>query len=225
MGLCLSLASPTRAAAPAPAVAAEQVRAALFAAQHELMNEAGGSKASFANAQSTFSQALLEFMQAVDPAAAQRATSGFSRMDEAVQVGDPIAFASARAQTWTAILAGSYSIIELSLIEGNLETAQAWLLVREFRSATRFSSPNADATRALQGLISGDLKHTAAIQFARADLLDSYQARMNEALNELEVANTNGFLVRQAELAGLAEGYFYILASVYAQQRAKFDGS
>ncbi len=128
-------------------------------------------------------------------------------------------FAAGKAQVWTAILGGSAHIVEQALSSGDVTTARAWLLVREFRTATRFSRPNADATLAVKGAADGTLDSQKAIQFVHADLLDTYQARMNGALHDLDAAGQNHFDVRQAELAALAWGYFHILAPAYAQQR------
>src|SRR5688500_4934410 len=54
----------------------------------------------------------------------------------------------------------------------------------------------------------------------RADVLDTYQARLTESLRDLKTADTNGFTSRRAELAALAEGYFFILSPAYLEQRS-----
>jgi high-affinity iron transporter len=111
--------------------------------------------------------------------------------------------------------------VEQAIAALDIEQAQAWLSVREFRTATRFTRPNADATRALQDLAAGEMDSETAKQFLQADLYDSYQARLTEALRELETAESSGFAVRKAELAGLAQGYFALLAPAYGEQRGE----
>jgi high-affinity iron transporter len=52
----------------------------------------------------------------------------------------------------------------------------------------------------------------------KADLYDAYQSRLNDALRALIAAEANRFTHRRAELAALAEGYFWILAPAYQEQ-------
>lgn len=206
-----------RASGPAPAEAAERLRSALFSAQRELLagKDAG---AALQDAESAYATLSVE-LEAHAPEADQRFSDGFVLMQSAVRSADAVAFAAARSQTWTALLAGSYRIVEQALLAEDLEQARAWLLVREFRTATRFARPNADATRALQDVAVGEMDVETALQFLRADLLDTYQARLGEALRELATADVSGFTVRRAELAGLAQGYFALLAPAYGEQR------
>ena len=50
-------------------------------------------------------------------------------------------------------------------------------------------------------------------------MLDTYQARLTEALSDLEIADRNDFAIRRAEHVALAEGYFAILSAAYREQR------
>jgi high-affinity iron transporter len=50
-------------------------------------------------------------------------------------------------------------------------------------------------------------------------LFDTYQSRLSETLLSLPAAQSNGFAIRRAESAALAEGYFYILTPAYVEQR------
>ncbi len=153
------------------------------------------------------------------PETQRRIEAGFAAAEKAVTAQDGLALAMARAQIWTGLLAGSYRVIETSLQNGKGQTAREWLPLREFRPATRFSRPNADATLAVKGTIQGQVTPADALLAVRADLLDTYQARLNEALSDLENAARNGFAVRRAEHAALAEGYFVILSAAYQEQR------
>ena len=54
-----------------------------------------------------------------------------------------------------AVLAGAYEAVTAATAAGDVDSARAWLLVREFRKPTRFSRPGADATLALGALARG----------------------------------------------------------------------
>jgi high-affinity iron transporter len=233
VGLAIStMASPARASSDSPARVAEIIRSQLFEAERQLL--AGEPSAeSLAQAELAFAGGFGARIARADAAAAQRAEDGFAAMRTATSQVDAAAFAAGRSQTWTAILAGSYRVVAQALQNGQLTTAQTWLLVREFRTASRFARPNANATKALQSLQAGEMDAATALQFLKADFYDTYQARLNEALRDLEQAHDYDFATRRAELAGLALGYFEILAPAYGEQRgsaalneaqATFDG-
>ena len=59
-----------------------------------------------------------------------------------------------------------------------------WLLIRDFRQATRFTRPGVDATTALDALEAGDLAPADAVIQIRKDLLDAYQSRLVTYLDE-----------------------------------------
>jgi high-affinity iron transporter len=130
-------------------------------------------------------------------------------------------FAAARAQIWTGLLYGGYSVVTGALQHGDTSTARRWLSVREFRHANRFVRPNADATRAVYAAVDGILSPAEALAAVQTDLLDTYQARLQEALQSLANADQQGFVSRRAEAAALAAGYFTILAPAYAEQRGE----
>lgn len=219
VGLATTLvASPVRAASGAPAALAETIRSSLFTAQRQLL--AGGSgQAALQQAQAAYAGSFENTLSQADADAAQRAEAAFELMQAAAQAGDAAGFAAARSQAWTAILAASYHVVEQAIRSADLQQAQAWLLVREFRTASRFARPNADATVALQALGNAEMDAETALQFLQADLYDTYQARLNEALRDLAQAEASNFATRRAELASLAQGYFAILAPAYEDQR------
>jgi high-affinity iron transporter len=207
------------AAAPSPAPIAEGIRASLVEAQLTLAGDPPAAHTALAAAQTAYEGEFAATLRAASADADARIANGFALGGQALQTGNAPAFAAARAQVWTALLAGSYAVVQQAVLRGDTRTAQAWLPVREFRIATRFSRPNADATLALQALAVGRLEPEVALLSVRADLLDTYQARLNKALADLTSAQTNGYTMRRAEHAALAEGYFLILAPAYAEQR------
>jgi high-affinity iron transporter len=204
---------------PAPPQAAEQVRASLTRAQLRLADDSEAARALLGEARAAYDAALDAPLRAGAPSAAARAVDGFAAAERALDVADQAGFAGTRAQIWTALLDGSYQLVERALREGDGPTAQAWLPLREFRRATRFTRATADATLATDSFAAGRLGASEALQALRADLLDTYQARLTEALHDAAAAEQQGFAQRRAELAALANGYFAILAPAYREQR------
>lgn len=221
LGLLLAaLIAPALAAAqaPSPAASAEQVRSALVQAQIHMASDASAARELLAQAQAAYQSALASAMPAE---AAQRIDAAFGEAGRALAAGDSAAFAVARARIWTGLLAGGYAQVEQAVAKGDAATAQRWLPLREFRHATRFSRPDADATKAIDGLATGTVSQADAQAALRADLLDTYQARLTEALHDTTTAQQQGFAARRAEAAALAEGYFALLAPAYAEQRGQ----
>jgi high-affinity iron transporter len=207
------------AVSDSPAQIAEFIRSSLVQAQLELTTDPNASAQLVADAESAYQSGLSNWFAQSAPDARSRIDSAFESLHQSAVKGDVVSFAAARAQVWTGILAGSYSIVEQSIQSGDGAAAQAWLPVREFRIATRFSRPNVGATLAVEGFIAGTVTAEDALQSVRADVLDTYQARMSESLRDLTTADANGFSSRRAELAALAEGYFFILSPAYLEQR------
>lgn len=208
-----------RAVSESPSQIAEFIRSSLVEAQLSLTTDSKASASLVKDAETAYQTALSGQIAASNPEAHQRVVSAFNTLAESSSMTDATTFASARAQVWTGILAGSYSVVEESVQNGDGQTAQLWLPVREFRIATRFSRPNVGATLAVEGFIAGKSSAEDTLQSVRADVLDTYQARMSEALLDLATADEHGFSTRRAELAALAEGYFFILSPAYLEQR------
>ena len=62
------------------------------------------------------------------------------------------------------------------------QRAATWLLLREFRKATRFTRPGVDATLAVRELARGKAGPRQALLGVKKDLLDAYQARLADQL-------------------------------------------
>ena len=133
-----------------PAQTAESIRAALVQAQLTLASDPAATIATVQQAQSDYQTLFEETLAISAPQANARVLDGFELLTTSTEANDSASFAAARAQVWTAILAGGYATVEGSLNAGDGLTAQTWLPVREFRTATRFSRPNADATLAIE---------------------------------------------------------------------------
>jgi high-affinity iron transporter len=218
--LLLSLTSQrARAEMLPPSQVAEQIRTSLFAAQMNVPSNIQTAQEELDRAETVYSGGFQQAIKNAAPDSDELIRTSFEQIHNALIKSSAPDFALARVQLWTAILNGSYIIVEKAVQNNDIKVAQDWLRVREFRTATRFSRPNADATLALKNLATGSITTEDALQFLRADLFDTYQARLNEALHDLESADQNNFSTRRAELAGLASGYFNILAPAYEEQR------
>ena len=202
----------------APAQTAESIRASLVQAQLSLASDSVSADL-VQEAETAYETVLSAKISTANPDAHLRIVSAFEDLAESTSRRNATSFAAARAQIWTGILAGSYAIVDDAIQNGDGLTAQTWLPLREFRTATRFSRPNVGATVAVERFVSGDISADDVLLSVQADVLDTYQARMTESLHDLTTADNNGFTSRRAELAALAEGYFFILSPAYREQR------
>lgn len=209
--------SNAQAQVQAPGQLAEYIRATLVQIQLHAVDRTTAQN-QLADVRRAY-QGLAATLARYAPDADAAIQSGFDDAKQALAASDLPRFAAARTQIWTALLNGSYMVVTGALQAGDTLTAQQWLPVREFRHANRFDRPNADATKAVRAAVIGDAAPEVALVAVQADLLDTYQARLHEALNVLAIADQQGFAVRRAEIAALAAGYFTILAPAYAEQR------
>ncbi len=203
------------ALAASPAQLAETVRSSLAAAQLELMLSPEAARAPLQKARAAYAKLGLAGLEPTNT----RAEAALTRAERAVKQGDGAAFAAAKAQLWTALLGAGFKRTVTAIQQAKPETAASWLVLREFRQATRFSRPDADATLALRRWGAGELSQEKALAAVRADLLDTYGARLEETLADVNAASAQNFSVRTAEAAALARGYFAILAPSFREQR------
>ena len=104
------------------------------------------------------------------------------------------------------------------LSKGDAIAARDWLLLREFRTSTRFQSASANATLALEAAIAGERDPKDVAALVQAELLDTYQFQMNDALHDAGKAQAKKNALSRAEATGLAVGYFEIVQGAYAAQ-------
>jgi high-affinity iron transporter len=207
-----------RAAGPLPdASVVDQVRSSLFAAQAALLSgDTAAATTSLAAAQTAVAPVLAALGQ--DPAATAL-SDGFTAATTAVQQGDQIGLAVARGRIWTALVQGARDATLQAIRESRLADASTWLLVRDFRPATKFARPGADATLAIRDLTNGAATTDQALQRVDADLLDTYQALLLNALDTVATAGTSDYSVKRAEAAGLVSGYWAIVAPALETQQ------
>jgi high-affinity iron transporter len=106
---------------------------------------------------------------------------------------------------------------------GDARTASSWLLLRDFRKATRFTRPGVDATLAVRELARGRSGPRAAALGVKKDLLDAYQASLADRLGEADDAAAKGFESRWAQTAATAARLWQILAAEYEKTRGAED--
>jgi high-affinity iron transporter len=204
----------------APWDAAEQIRRALFEAQKALLLDATGeAQTQVQTARDIFDHSLANILAAQAPDEVYPLIqSQMQAAQQAAAPGDAAALALARGRIWAGLLLGSYQVALQAVGQNQPDAARPWLLLREYRASTRFSRPGADATLAVEALKTGDLTPQEATGRLKADLLDTYQARLNQELEAIEQAAQQKFSLRQAEAIGLVYGYWLILQPAYEEQ-------
>ncbi len=210
----LLAAVPAAAEVPAGWARAVDTRRDLGSAQTALaLGEPARSRELVARA----SAALTPIIPSLPPQARRDVTAGIAAVKSAGQ--DAPALARASARLWTTLLYAGLAGAVADAKAGDAAAARNWLLVREYRTPTRFTRAGTDATLAVTGLARGETTPKAAARDIRADLLDTYEARLRATLQSAVGAARRGFDVRLAETAALAHGYAGILDASYRSQR------
>jgi high-affinity iron transporter len=194
-----------------PALTGEAIRANLASARVDFSFDLPGARALIRDAKANAIQLAKNF----EPNITKEIESSFVLAESALRSNDERTFTRATAQVWTGLLEGAYRKLEKSVTLNDSATARKWLSLREFRQATRFTPPDADATLALENLALSKISSQDALKNIRADVLDAYQSRLNESLSELEHNIERGFKNLASENAAFASGYFGILAPFY----------
>ena len=200
-----------------PSLAAQAIRTDLYDAQAALLaGEAKRAEHAMADASATADALTASFT--ADPTIAPALATSIAAANNAVSAGDPVALALEHGQVWATLVRGAYAETMAAIARGDADASAAWLLLRDFRPTTRFDRPNATATLAVKELRDGAIAPDQAGETVRADLLDTYQARLEAALNDVAGAAPQTLSSSQAEALGLAAGYWPILAPAFAEQ-------
>ncbi len=206
-------------AAEPPWLAADEIRAELFEAQTQLLfGERDGQPVAQAAARlrGPLRQGLAadapEELREVDAALAA-ARGAVTRLDEA-------GLAAERGRVVAALRRGAMAVATAAARRDEPARARAWLQIRDFRKATRFTRPGVDGTAAIQELAAGEIGPREAVLQIEKDLLDTFQARLLTNLDEAAQAAERGFDGRFAETAAIALGYWQAIAPEYAGQRS-----
>jgi high-affinity iron transporter len=220
--LTIAALAPAAAGSPDPPwQAAERIRSELFEAQSSLLLDGGaGAAARVAHARGILDGELRQGLRADAPSDLRAVRRDLAAARAAAARGDEVALAAARGRIVAALRRGAYAVTLDATRSGEVARARAWLLIRDFRQATRFTRPGVDATAALQGLAAHDLSPAEAAIGVKKDLLDAYQTRLLDYLDEADQARQRSYGPALAENAALAAGYWPILAGEYERQRS-----
>ena len=153
------------------------------------------------------------------PGARREALAAVDDARQAALATDEVALAAARGRLRGALMRGSYAVTLAAVRADDPGRAATWLLLREFRKATRFTRPGVDATLAVRRLARGSLSPRGAALDVRKDLLDAYQAAVAKRLAEADEAAERGFDARWAQSAAEADGLWQILEPEYRGDR------
>jgi high-affinity iron transporter len=218
--LAATFAPPVASAEP-PWEAAEQIRTDLFDAQSELLLGRDGAVGRADRARSSLAGELDRGLARYARGSLRSLEAALASAARAAAAGDETALAAARGRAVAALRAGAYEVALNATRRGSVAEARRWLLIRDFRQATRFTRPGVDATAALDVLAAGEIEPGEAALGVKKDLLDAYQARLLTYLDEAQQAGERGFDAALAENAALAAGYWPILAAEYERQRGQ----
>lgn len=209
------------AAAPSavqPWQVAENVRSQLFEAQTALILDTSADAArAVERARASYERSLAATVRAADPDADRAIRAAFADAARAARAGDQVALAAARGEIRAALFAGAYVVTLDAIDDGDAATARQWLLLREFRTATRFTRPGGDATLAVQQLQRRRATPEETRAIVAKDLLDAYQGRLRELLDDAARGDERDLPARRAEASAQAAGYFSILLPRYLQ--------
>ena len=211
----LVAAAPAGAAAP-PWRAGAQVGDALFAAQQAQLLGGPGRAAVLQRARRAYRGPLRSGIRAADPAAHRAVLAG---LRDAGRARGLTALAAARGSVQAALMRGAAAATLAAVEAGDAAEARRWLLLREFRTATRYTRPGADATVALRDLERGRLGPAKARLAVLKDLLDATQGKARERIEEIGRLGARGFAAHRAEIAARVAGAWPQLAPRYAAER------
>jgi high-affinity iron transporter len=208
------------AAAEPPWQGADEIRADLFEAQSQLLF-GERDPAPVRQASRSLRGELRRGLAADAPAELRAVEAALLAAGRAARQLDEVGLASARGEAIAALRRGAMAVAVAAARGDEPARARAWLQIRDFRKATRFTRPGVDGTAAIQALATAEIgPHEAVLQIEK-DLLDTFQARLVTNLDEATQAAERGFDGRLAETAAIAQGYWQALAPEYGEQRGE----
>ncbi len=144
------------ARAAAPWQQATAIQDGLFEAQADVLLEGGASAASDARAAAAALSGRLERQLARrSPSSLRDLRAALTDAESAAAAGDQVGLAAARGRALAALRRGAFDVAVAATTAGEVQQARGWLLIRDFRQATRFTRPGVDGTIALDALEAG----------------------------------------------------------------------
>ncbi len=192
--------------------AGSHVRESLFDARSDLaFGDRAAAAASVRKAKRTYDRSLRRRIGDANRGADRAAQKALAAARAAVAAGNVDAAAAAQGAAWAAMLRGASSAAAQSAGDGDAALANEWLLLRDFRTATRYTRPSTNATDAISQLERNKITPAAARLAVEKDLLDTYQARLRELVADVDTAQEKKFSAKSVEAAAQADGYWQIL--------------
>ncbi|MCC6945890.1 MAG: FTR1 family protein [Thermomicrobiales bacterium] len=213
------------AGAPAGAQTAEDavatqgfaLRDALFDAQHALATDDRATASSLVGDAEAIAQDIAARTEA-NPEISANLLQALDLAATAAESGTPADFAFARGLVWSNLMHLSFESTITTLESGDTTGAGQWLLLRDFRPATRLVRTSAGAAEAIKQFAAGEIEVDVASSELSADLLDTYQARLSESLATVSDAHNQAFTLSMAEAGGKATGYWRIVRPSFVSQ-------
>lgn len=198
---------------------ADELRIALFRAQSAALV---GDRRAATDAVATARRRLRgELRDAAQAAVGDDLRGGLRDAARAARAGDPVSLAAARGR----VLGGTHRVsMERTLAAvraGDVTTARRWLLLRDYRVATRYVSSPVDATIAVRNLADRRTDARRAALIVAKDLFDAYQSQLRVRLRDAEQGAERRFPTRQAESLGHARALWAVLRPRFAQDRGE----
>ena len=198
---------------------AEEIRSSLFAARSQLLLDGAAADREIEAAEDALTGALLTGLREDASADLRELDRALRDSRSAVVANDPVALAAAYGEALTALRHGALEIALAAARDDEPRRAGQWLLIRDFRQATRYTRPAVDATAAIDALGAGEITPDDAVLALRKDLYDAYQSRLVSYLDEARIESGRGYLPAVAESAAMARGYWEIIADEFEAQR------
>ena len=198
---------------------AEEIRSSLFGARSELLLEGAAAERDVAAAEQALRGPLRAGLEDGAPGELAELERAIDDSFRAVAAEDPVALAAAYGEALSALRHGAFELAIAAARDDRPTQARQWLLIRDFRQATRYTRPAVDATAALDALGAGETTPDDAVLALRKDLYDAYQSRLASFLDEARIESGRGYLPAVAESAAMARGYWEIIAGEYEAQR------
>ena len=200
-----------------PGITGQAIRSGLFDAQAALLaGDAAQAEQGVAAAQAAADQLLPLFT--ADPEIAPAIEKDLAAAQDAIKANDAEGLAIAAGQIWATLMRGAYAETIAAVEAEDAKAAASWLLLRDFRLTTRFDRPNADSTVAVRQLAEGTATPEQVTATVQADLLDTYQARLEALLNEVANGTPGELSPTQAQAVGLVSGFWPLLAPAMEEQ-------
>ena len=207
-------------AASPPWQAAQRMQDSVFDAQSALLlDEPRSAVGLVRRAERQLSGPLARGLRRDAPLPYRSVRRALADAERSARARDEIALGAARGRLRAALMEGSYAVTLAAIRDRDARRAGSWLLLREFRKATRFTRPGVDGTLAVRELARGRSTPRRAALQVKKDLLDAYQASLEDHLGEAQDAAERGFRARWAQTAALAAGLWRILVPEYEAAR------